>query len=196
MEASDPLAGSGASAARALSAAAAAPAAIADDVGPSTGSASRKAVVRKRSLEALLGITFDTAAPVAAASDNWSAIGLLSGLKLHAALGPLLMAERSESETELAYVKRLEEADVLRLLCGGSAESPLVTALAACVWQGLADLKGSKAASATVRQPGSELGTFTFLGLLLTSRVRSLVRAARLRATQDGGRPLRHRHER
>jgi hypothetical protein len=29
----------------------------------------------------------------------------------------------------------------------------------------------------TVRQPGSELGTFTFLGLLLTSRVRSLVRA-------------------
>lgn len=156
MEASDPLAGSGASAARALSAAAAAPAAIADDIGSSTGSALRKAFVRKCSLEALLGITFnDTAAPVAdavaaaAPSDNWTAIGLLSGLKLHAALGPLLMAERSESETELAYVKRLEEADVLRLLCGGSAESPLVTALAACVWQGLADLKGSKAASAT-----------------------------------------------
>ena len=33
-----------------------------------------------------------------------------------------------------------------------------------------------------VRQPGSELGTFTFLGLLLTSRVRSLVRASSTRA--------------
>jgi hypothetical protein len=33
--------------------------------------------------------------------------------------------------------------------------------------------------NAAVRQPGSELGTFTFLGLLLTSRARSLVRAGR-----------------
>ena len=71
----------------------------------------------------------------------------------------------------LAWIKSVEEctdagSTRIAVISDGDGDAVKELGLAADMGFGM----GTR-----VRPPGSELGTFTFLGLLLTSRVRSLV---------------------